>query len=925
MNHARGDYTSPPMDQAIGPYSIEREIGRGGMGVVYLARDPRLDRAVAIKALPDEVASDPARLERFEREAKALAQLNHPNIAGIHGIEEQESRRYLVLEYVEGETLADQLDRGPIGPDEAIELACQIARGIAAAHDAGIVHRDLKPANIKITPEGEAKVLDFGLARDEGGTSTSGISEAATLTSPVQHSPTTPGVILGTAAYMSPEQARGRRVDKRTDIWSFGVVLYEMLTGASPFVGETATDSIGAILHKETDLGLLPVNTPQAARRVLRRCLARDRNERYHDISDARLELESPADIEPMRSEVPRKGGLLPAVVAALLFGAGGLAVGVVALAPEAPQVVRQPRIVSIPTPDDQIIHFAAAIPDGSGVIAWIQDPAEPFPRVMIRRLDESEWRPVEGVDGSVWMDVSPDRTAIILSAPVERGSTSYRLMHVELNSNLPATELAPLPASLGPSYKFRYHSNDQIVLFGDPPDQNFRILNPNSGEFGPTIEFEADVSEFNIEPWTSIDETQILVNTSRYTDRGYQVDVGVLDIETAEFSILIPNGNNPWIAPDGAIVFSRNDRLFRAEFDGVSLEVGPPVQLATGFRTSDPWEAAEFSLTEDGSVFSLPGGIQGAERTVAFLSADGTAETWPVGQRAFTQGVAASFDEQRAVVNIGGASGLFELWGSEIDRARLRRLHGRPLHDIGEGRFFPDNRFVLCTVQTDSGSWLEIVDFEGVQEPLRPTGVYEDANMTTFVQVRGVHPDGDRALVLERDSGARLVEIIFNEDRTQATRRVLFSGGANTVSGGYSPDGSMLAYASDETGRPEAYVRSIRADGSLGPAEPVTVNGGLSAIWQQALDTTGDTYTLTVTQTGGVYEYQVKAGGARPEVSDGSLYTSFTIDPTEGRGTMLSDGRYLTILQGENEARPTQIDVRLDWYDHAVAELTDR
>ena len=213
------------------------------MGVVYLGHDARLDRSVAIKALSEDFADDPARLERFEREARTLASLNHPNLGALLGLEEQDGARYLVLEYVPGETLADRLDRGPLPPEEAIEAAAQIAAGLEAAHDSGVIHRDLKPANIKITPEGVAKVLDFGLARSaDGSVGSSGTLDSPTLTTPQpQHSPTIEDAILGTAAYMSPEQARGRRVDKRTDIWSFGVVLYEMLAGVSPFAGETAS------------------------------------------------------------------------------------------------------------------------------------------------------------------------------------------------------------------------------------------------------------------------------------------------------------------------------------------------------------------------------------------------------------------------------------------------------------------------------------------------------------------------------------------------------------------------------------------------------------------------------------------------------------------------------------------------------------
>ncbi|MFT5422900.1 MAG: serine/threonine protein kinase [Phycisphaerales bacterium] len=283
------------MNDQIGPYRVQREIGRGGMGVVHLATDTRLGRDVAIKALPQELAQDPGRLERFEREAKALASLSHPNLAGIFGVEEQDGARYLILEYVDGETLAERLDRGPIPIDDAIELGIQIASGIEAAHEAGIIHRDLKPDNIKITPEGMAKVLDFGLAKSDENASASGVSDQTPTATIPQHSPTIAGAILGTAAYMSPEQARGRRVDKRSDIWSFGVVLFEMLVGASPFLGETAGDSMGAVLHKEINLDQLRASTPPEVYRLVRRCLVRDKLARLQSIGDARVELQEAA------------------------------------------------------------------------------------------------------------------------------------------------------------------------------------------------------------------------------------------------------------------------------------------------------------------------------------------------------------------------------------------------------------------------------------------------------------------------------------------------------------------------------------------------------------------------------------------------------------------------------------------------------
>lgn len=401
----------------IGSVVIEREIGRGGMGVVYLARDTRLDRPVAVKALPATLAADPDRLARFEREARTLASLNHPNIAGIYGVEEEDGASYLLLEYVEGETLADRIDRGPIPVDEAVEIAAQIALGVETAHEAGVIHRDLKPANVKITPDGNVKVLDFGLARtDEPSGSSTNIHDDPTLTSPAQHSPTIPGVILGTAAYMSPEQARGRRVDTRTDIWSFGVVLYEMLTGASPFRGETVSDSIGAILHKDVDLNALPADTPRTVRRTLERCLARDRQARWRHIGDARIELTSQETDLPVAPTTTRSHWGLPALVALLaVIMTAAAAFTFIDRAPaEAPMFH-----ASIDPPPGVRILFSGDLagppvmsPDGLK-IAFCGAREGELRRIWVRDLRDPEPRELKGTDEALFPFWSPDSREI--------------------------------------------------------------------------------------------------------------------------------------------------------------------------------------------------------------------------------------------------------------------------------------------------------------------------------------------------------------------------------------------------------------------------------------------------------------------------------------------------------------------------------
>src|SRR6266705_2156417 len=290
----------------LGPYEIVAPLGAGGMGEVYRARDTKLGRDVALKFLPPLFAADADRVERFEREARLLASLNHPHIGAIYGFEDAGNVPALVLELVEGDTLHDRLRRGPLPLSEALAVAQQIADALDAAHRAGIIHRDLKPSNIKITPDGVVKVLDFGLAKAlaaEG--SGPDLSKSPTMTA----DGTTAGVILGTAAYMSPEQARGQPVDKRTDIWAFGCVLFEMLTGSSAFVRKTVTDTIAAVIGAEPEWKSLPPDTPSSIRRLLTRCLQKDARRRLHDIADARIELEetmaTPA--EPVPVPTPRR------------------------------------------------------------------------------------------------------------------------------------------------------------------------------------------------------------------------------------------------------------------------------------------------------------------------------------------------------------------------------------------------------------------------------------------------------------------------------------------------------------------------------------------------------------------------------------------------------------------------------------------
>ena len=395
----------------IGVFEVGALLGEGGMGKVYRARDTKLDRDVALKVLPEAFTSDPDRLARFEREAKVLASLNHPNIGHIYGLEEsapppgsdQAGVRALVLELVEGPTLADRISRGPIPLDEALPIARQIAEALEAAHEAGVIHRDLKPANIKVKDDGTVKVLDFGLAKAfQPDANDPNMSKSPTISLTV--AATQMGMVIGTAAYMAPEQARGRPVDKRADIWAFGAVLYEMLTASKPFGGEDISEMLAAVIKSEPDWDALPTETPAVLGSFLRGCLKKDPRERVRDIGDVRLAVqglfETPHDAEAVRVATrPTAVWQRPAPAAVLalsVFALGGLAVWMTTPTdrPEAPPVVR----FQAPLPPDTLLgvvlnHRLAVSPDGTRVAYAAQD------QLYVRRMDEPMFTPIAGTE----------------------------------------------------------------------------------------------------------------------------------------------------------------------------------------------------------------------------------------------------------------------------------------------------------------------------------------------------------------------------------------------------------------------------------------------------------------------------------------------------------------------------------------------
>jgi serine/threonine protein kinase len=405
-------------ESTLGAYRILSPLGTGGMGEVYRAHDPKLDREVAIKVLPEAMSADPERVARFQREARTLAAFQHPNIASVYGFEEDGSNRFLVMELVEGQDLSERLKAGPIAVADAVTLSLQLLEGLAAAHEQGVIHRDLKPANIKITPEGEVKILDFGLARAYSGDpeADSGVFSSPTVTAAM----TREGVILGTAAYMAPEQARGEAVDHRADLWAFGVVLFEMLTGKQFFAGDTVSDTLAAVLRAELDWNLLPDDTPANVRRVLRRCLARNPKERLRSAADARLEL---LDDEPEVEGVPvaKRSSVLPVAIgvfAIAIFSAAWLF-----RPPGDTATDRVPTHLSIALPDGLQVASRDTLPlgapqpcvaistDGRLIVAVVERDGATW--LYRRFLDDTDGELLEETLGSYDPQISPDGDVI--------------------------------------------------------------------------------------------------------------------------------------------------------------------------------------------------------------------------------------------------------------------------------------------------------------------------------------------------------------------------------------------------------------------------------------------------------------------------------------------------------------------------------
>jgi len=579
----------------IGPYEVLAQIGAGGMGEVYRATDTTLKRQVAVKVLPAQLAADTDRLARFQREAEVLASLNHPNIAAIYGLEGAEGTKALVMELVEGPTLADRIAHGPIPIDEVLPIARQIAQALEAAHEQGIIHRDLKPANVKVRGDGTVKVLDFGLAKAlEPATALRApdtVSQAATITTPAM---TLAGMILGTAAYMSPEQARGKPVDKRADIWAFGCVLYEMLTGRRAFGGDNVTETLAAVLEREVDWTTLPPSTPAGVRMVLRHALEKDPRQRLHDIADARIQFDdhslAPAVISDAgpRNQTPRWlmaiGATAIAVGGATWYlgamrpstSSTGTAVTRLVVIPEGP----------IPADAEGVVAFS---PDGKR-LAYLAT-AEGQPRLYLRDLDQFEGKPIPGTEGARDPAFSPDGTWLAFAAEGKvrkitvAGDRSTLLTETQTDRGL----------------FMSWESNDSLLLSPSQATGVWRL--PASGGA--------------LTPVTTLQEGELGHNLPAILPGGksllFSVQQGsgakslvAQSLETGQRHLLGP-GNSAQYLSTGHLVYAASGSLFAVPFDPMRLEVhGNPTTVLQGVRETERG-TAQFAISQTGSIAYVP------------------------------------------------------------------------------------------------------------------------------------------------------------------------------------------------------------------------------------------------------------------------------------------------------------------------------
>jgi Tol biopolymer transport system component len=811
----------------FGPYEVLDLLGAGGMGEVYRARDTRLKRDVAIKVLPDGVATHPERLARFHREAELLATLNHPNIAAIYGLEQADVATALVLELIDGETLAERLARGPMRVSDAMAIARQLVEALDAAHGKGVIHRDLKPANIKITPDDKVKVLDFGLAAVVQNSSAHDIN--ATHSPTLTLNATRAGVILGTASYMSPEQATGSMADKRADIWAFGVVLWEMLTGRRIFEGETISHTLAFVITKEPDWNALPPNTPPSIRRLLRRCLEKDRKRRLPDIASAQMEIDdaltasAPDAIVSHTAPSPpssRWPGALPWVFAAIATTA--LAVVVALWAPWRTPARPAPVRVSVEIGIDASIGASGApsanlalSPDGM-LLAFVATGDGGPLQLYVRNLGQLQATVLAAGENLRDPFFSPDGQWIAFFA-------DGKLKKISTTGGAAVT-LCDAPSGRGGTW-----AEDGTIAFvpdSAPETSIFRVS--SAGGKAEMLTSRADGELLHRWPQTLKGGRALLFTAATTAGSFDSASLVVQTIPDGSRKVVHRGGYYGRYLPTGHLTFVSNGTLFAAPFDLERLELtGQPVPMLEGVQASPGTGAAQFAASAGGTLVYLIGGQRALEAPVVWMDRSGRT-TLLRDMSTDWSNPSFSPDGNQLAMDVSSAGNNPDVWIYEWMRDTPTKVtfggvNVRPV-------WTPDGRRIVFSSTRGGGVanlfWQRA---DGSGEVMR---LGESKN----VQLAGSwHPSGKLLVFSEQDpnTGWNILTLPVDGDDKSGWKigkpSVFLNGPSNEQEPMFSPDGRWLAYTSNESGRAQVYVRPFPGPG--GPRQ-ISNEGGLFPAW---------------------------------------------------------------------------------------------
>jgi Tol biopolymer transport system component len=869
----------------LGVYEVITLIGRGGMGAVYRAHDPRLGRDVAIKVLPESLAADPERAARFEREARVLASLSHPHIGAIYGLEEatgpeHTTIRALVLELVSGPTLADRLAAGPLPLAEALRIARHIADALEAAHERGIVHRDLKPANIKLTPEGSAKVLDFGLAKLVGGNDVDS-TQSSTMTAAGTHT----GVILGTPLYMSPEQTRGQTVDKRTDIWSFGCVLYEMLAGRAAFPGQTMSDTIAAVLSVDPDWSVLPAAAPAPIRTLLQRCVEKDPRQRLRDIGDARIELDtaiasltsSPTEKQSPEEEIRARrhrtwlrglafAGFLVAIVALTFIAATWLRPRAEAPAESVHMTALLPPGVSVTRGPGMLLSLALS-PDGRTLVIAGTANGQ---RLYERTLGRPEATPLVGTEGALSPFFSPDGEWIGFFA-------DRRLKRVPAGGGA-AVDIAAAPGfPAGASWGI-----DNRLVFASGFRSPLRIVDAGGGTPEPLTTIDAGLG--HLYPEILPDGRTVLFNEGRW--------IHALDLASGRRTNRLVEGTGARYAASGHLILNRQTTLLVVPFDATRLEItGPVVPVVEGVAVERAsGGAAYIAVSRAGTLAYLP-----AARAYALVLVEPDGTERLLSEDPLLENPQFSPNGQRLVVARTRRAGeTSELWMYDlVSAAPASRL----TFDGGRAPVWtPDGASVTYSHPVPSersGIYTKSADGRGEARQI--------VRLPNFHWLVGWIPKRTLAYGMIEDvaaDGITRSSILAIEDGK--SRHVV--GPGDTWGGRLSPDGRRLAYYSLDSGYFEIYVTPFPDTGTrslIGEGTDPSWSPDGSEIYYR------NGSRLMAARIDTALGVRVLSRRLVIEPFSPPLYDDYDIHP---------DGRTLVLVRPVGDARGREITLVLNW-----------